>query len=268
MQFLKRNLHTLYLAFLGIHFNPRTFQEALVRLEGTTAFLLVGLPRSGTSITQAWINQHPQAFVSYESIIEPYIHENNPYRLAAFYYETLRQQGHLVNSFGGSMSKPSIQGANYKLMGNKSIFQQSKRYQKSLLSAINKQPNLKVIFIDRDPKDRIASIINWHQKRDKTLVNTEATSGNLVQIIETECNRSNNFSKFVSQFTQNENVLLLDYQNVASKNLSVDTLFAFMGLDSCNEVDEFFTEKMKATSIEKWRDDLSDEQVTLIDSLT
>lgn len=265
MQFIKRRLKAKYLSLLGIHFVPRTFQEALVRLEAATPFLLVGLPRSGTSITQSWINQHPKAFISYESIIEPFIQEKNQYRLAAFYYESLRQHGHLVNS--ANNTKPSVQSSHYSLIGNKSIFQQGKRYQQSLVSAINKQTNLKVVFIDRDPRDRIASTLKWHNKRDATLVNTEATSTNIEKIIQTECHRSNDFSQFVSQFIDKENVLVLNYEKLATKNVDVNALFSFMGLSECDEIKSFFQNKMKAGSIEKWREDLSEEQLRQIETL-
>ncbi|MFT6987456.1 MAG: hypothetical protein ACJAT7_003312 [Psychromonas sp.] len=267
MQFIKRRLKAKYLSLLGIHFAPRTFQEALVRLEAATPFLLVGLPRSGTSITQSWINQHPQAYVSYESIIEPFIQEKNRYRLAAFYYESLRQHEHLVSSLGGNNTKPSVQSSHYSLIGNKSIFQQGKKYQQGLVSAINKQTNLKVVFIDRDPKDRIASILKWHDKRDTTLVNTVATSTNTKKIIQTECHRSNDFTQFVSQFIDKENVLVLNYERLATKNVDVHALFSFMGLSECDEVKSFFQDTMQAGSIEKWREDLSEEQLRLIETL-
>jgi hypothetical protein len=265
MQFLLNRLKNQYLSFLGINFAPRTFQEALVRLQKTTPFLLVGLPRSGTSITQTWINQHPQAFVSYESIIEPFIREKNRYRLAAFYYESLRQHSHLVGK--GDNAKPSLQSSHYSLIGNKSIFQQGKKYQKGLISAINNKPNLKVVFIDRDPRDRIASVLKWHNKRDATLINTPATSKNIKEIIQTECHRSNDFAVFVSQFIDKENVLVLNYEKLATKKIDVAGLFSFLGLSESEQVKAFFQDSMKAGSIDKWRQDLSVEQLKMIEAL-
>ena len=267
MQFIKRRLKAKYLSLLGIHFAPRTFQEAIVRLESAMPFLLVGLPRSGTSIMQSWINQHPKAFVSYESIIEPFIQEKNTYRLAAFYYESLRQHGHLVSSAGGQNIKPSVHSSHYSLIGNKSIFQQGKGYKQGLLSAIETQTNLKVVFIDRDPRDRIASIIKWHNKRDATLVNTEATSSNIERIIQTECQRSNDFTRFVNQIGDKENVLVLSYEKVASKQVDVSGLFTFIGLTESDEVKSFFYDTMRGSSVEKWREDLTEEHLKQIETL-
>lgn len=267
MQFIKRRLKAKYLSMLGIHFAPRTFQEALVRLESAMPFLLVGLPRSGTSITQSWINQHSQAFISYESIIEPFIQENNAYRLASFYYESLRQHGHLVSSIGGVNNKPSIHLSDYSVIGNKSIFQQGRHYQQGLLSAINKNTKLKVVFIDRDPRDRIASIIKWHNKRDATLVNTKATSSNIEKIIQTECERSNDFTLFVDKLRQKDNVLVLNYEKLATKEVDVSALFSFMGLAESNEVAKFYQDTMRAGSVEKWRDDLTEKQLQQIEAL-
>ncbi|MGJ8682614.1 sulfotransferase domain-containing protein [Paraglaciecola sp.] len=267
MQFIKRQLKNKYMSLLGINFVPRTFQEALVRLQTTTPFLLVGLPRSGTSITQSWINQHPQAFISYESIIEPYIKERNPYRLAGFFYESLRQYSHLNNMSENSVVKSTIQSGNYKLVGNKTIFQLNKSYQRSLVSAIKNQQKLKVIFIDRDPRDRIASIIKWHKKRDATLVNTKTTSENVSNIIQTEASRSNDFTDFVSKMSCNDNVLVINYEKIATKQLDVNALYSFLGLDACDPVKSFFDDEMRASSIDKWRQDLTAKQLEQIEAI-
>lgn len=66
-----------------------TFWESLHNFKNSQPLLLVGLPRSGTSLAQIFLNYYSDVFISYESIMEPYMMGKNKYKLAAFYYESL-----------------------------------------------------------------------------------------------------------------------------------------------------------------------------------
>jgi hypothetical protein len=257
--FVEKYLLNKYLQFIGLHFTPRTFTESFLKFGNTQPLLLVGLPRSGTSMTQTLLNHFDKVFVSYESMIEPYIFENNKFKLSSYFYETLRQSQHLTKRYtlvDDSAIKAPPYDCQYKYLGNKSIFGQNKKYQKKLAKVITSNKDLKTIFILREPKDRLLSILKWQTKRNNLYVETSFSQPQIRNVLRNEIKRSNDFSVFVSGIEKAPNTLVLKYEDLVSSVQYVDNIKNFLNLEDASQAVNFFNERVSQDSVKKWSSDM------------
>lgn len=246
---IKRKADSFLLKRKGIYFNPRTFRESQVVYSQSAPLLLIGLPRSGTSIAQILLNKIDGLFMSYESIMEPFLFENDSLKLSAFYYESLRQTEHIQKlQDGKSVSiKPPLYQANYTYLGNKSIYSMSKEYKKALDLTISK--GTKVILLTRESADRISSVLKWHKKRDELYKNTQEKRGEFEQFVQQEHGKSNDFAQTVARYKSKANVFCLSYESLVSDIATFESMCQFLGLDDVDDALDFYKKNVFSASI-------------------
>jgi hypothetical protein len=257
---LKEKVFGRYLRFLGLNFTPRTFKESVISFEKSTPILLVGLPRSGTSLAQIIFNHFQQVYLAYEATNEPFIYEKNTYKLSAFFYESLRQAEH-IQKISPEMQKSKLVKKpphmhQYKYLGNKTIFSTSKKYQDKLTKLINNNEKIKVIFISRDPRDRLLSILKWKDKRNQLFKNTIEHTTEIQDIARIENQRSNDFLKFTQRFQNNPNVLTIPYETFVSDKSSLTQISKFLDINDFSDVEEYFDKNVFSKSVGNWVDNM------------
>lgn len=246
---IKRKIDSFLLKRKGIFFNPRTFRESQITFSNSAPLLLIGLPRSGTSIAQILFNKIDGLFMSYESILEPFLFEHDEVKLSAFYYESLRQAEHIQKlQDGKSVSiKPSLYQASYTYLGNKSIYSMSKEYKKALDLTISK--GTKVILLTRESADRISSVLKWHKKRDELYKNTQENRGQFEKFVQQEHGKSNDFAQTVARYESKPNVFCLSYESLVTDIATFENLCDFLGLDDVGGALDFYKKNVFSASI-------------------
>ncbi len=117
---------------LKITTRPRTFQESCVLNKTTQNLLLLGLPRTGTSLMYQLLNMHPDVFITYESLYNPIMELDNYEERHGYFYEILKNHFHLNTSLQeeavGIRAKPMPFNRPYKYFGDKKIYPNSNEF--------------------------------------------------------------------------------------------------------------------------------------------
>ena len=260
---------------LDITFNPRTLKESLLLNQSTKRLLLVGLSRTGTTMLQSVINSHPKIFLTFESIYSPFLGKNNIDEINAFYYEVIKQSLYccLVNHADGYHSTLKTYSflQPYKYFGDKAIYNISTEFRSNLEKAFQGDHVDKIIFVLRNPKARISSVLKWHNHRQEMFKLTSKSNPvkDPYDIIEQECPVWNQFVADLLVCNSNKDkCLVIPYEDfVTNHENKVESIAKFLELDKTSFL-FFFSNQIYKESINKWREKLDKKMQAKIESLT
>lgn len=245
--------------WLGIHFRSRTYQESVVSFERSKPLLIVGLPRSGTSLLYSLLNELEAVYMSYEAVCEPFLFERNKFRLASFYYEVIRQANHINKNISDlSNLKRNIYDYEYCYLGNKSIFRTNFLYRYRLRKLIG-NGEVKVIFISREVKDRLSSVIGWNNKRDSIYRNTKLKEVSINEFVAFELQKNLEFSRYKEKFHNYENVISIKYEDLVNDSSVLDEIINFLSIDGVDRSNFSSLSDISSLSVGAWKGRVSTE---------
>ena len=258
---------------MKIHFKPRTLVESSIKNKNTHFLLVVGLSRTGTSLLQRLLNAHPKIFISYESVYMPFIQEKNRKDIHAYYYELLKQHFHLCRIFENSKRdldiKPLSAIQNYDYFGDKSIYNVSRGYRQGLAKAIKNRRCEKLVFILRDPRARVASLVGWHEKRNNEYINTRELENPklaMEKLVSEAMQAWNTYVADVSKYSKySDRVIVIAYENMIQYSEKIlHDLMSFLGVN-INGYDPSQLARVNMTSLDAWEKTLDPGSVALIE---
>lgn len=224
---------------------PRTAVEAINRHTAVKYLCIVGLPRSGTSLFQRFMNTFDEVLVSYESTFRPLFRISRKRDVVLYFYDILKQSKQfyeLQNSSSRTKVKPQLFEHTYDYLGDKTIFGESALFQKQLRNAIRSE-NFWAIFILRHPFDRFLSVVNWRKKRNLVLKNSDIEpTDDLIGLLRHELKRWNCFSSFVTELTKRKpaQTLLIKYEDLVDSPEEVARRIAtFLNVSMSQQILDF-----------------------------
>lgn len=238
--------------------------------------LVIGLPRSGTSYLQQLLNAMDGIFVSYESIYQPFINDNTVPSLHAYYYEVIKQHHHLTGLREAELADftPGIKSLSflsaYKYFGDKAIYQHTPEYQNKLQKAVDSKILDKVIFIVRDPRDRMLSFFEWMEKRDRIYKNTvRKDEGLLDDAIVKESEKWNEFVADANTMCQQyPKGLLIKYEDLVLPDTDCfSKMMAHLEIEPSQEEVTYYRKSISNMSVNKWKNKMDAATLQQIEAL-
>ena len=245
-------LFRLSLLARGFIFIPKTFIDFYRKYINVTFVVLLGLPRSGTSVLLDKLNNHNSIYFLYEpmrSLLQ--YGKKNPIRYVP-YYEFDKNVGQICG----------MSSSNLLVFGEKSIYGSSKILNFFIWFSINFRSKDKFILLTRDPKSRYLSYKKWIDKRNRNLKHVKSQ---LPKSVIHETNRWIKFTSFCNQYNDKENVLVLNYENMICDSVGFFNILGnFLKIDmSSISIDDLYN-----SSLEKWKTELTDDEIEYICSKT
>nr|WKN34698.1 sulfotransferase [Tunicatimonas sp. TK19036] len=248
---------------LQIHFPPRTMRESMARNEKVKHLLIIGLPRSGTSIFQRIMNSFSGVFVAFESIYMPFLGDNSVESLQAYFFEMIKQYHHLAvinrDILPKERIKPFTFDETYHYFGDKAIYNTSDDFRSRLKKAADSNIVDKIIFIVRDPRDRMNSYFNWVDYRDEHYTNTVKPSDrDVTETIRKESEKWNKFAEDVLHYDRNyDKCITVTYEDLVKPQAKgIDRVISHLQLPSDEINLDYYHSSVSRTSIDKWKEEL------------
>ncbi len=233
-------------------FVPNTFLHFYRRYSNIQFVVLLGLPRSGTSILLKKLNIHDDVIMFYEPMNSFLLSKSNsPLRFIP-YYEFIKNLHHLDYNSNN----------NFAIFGEKSIFGSSKKLLIVIWFSIIFRSRVKFVLLSRDPRSRYLSYKNWIAKRNIKLTYVKSQ---LPKNIEHETNRWIMFSRFCNRFKDKHNVLSLEYEDMI---IDPESFFNILGMFLDVDLSKIPVDDLFSSSLNKWRSDLTTSEINYIDSKT
>ena len=260
---------------IKIHFKPRTLDESYLASQDTGFLLVIGLPRTGTSLVQQLLNLDKRIFISYESIFQPFLGDNDWQAIHAYFYEVLKQYKHLSFSIHPDLNPNSLKAfsfkSSYSYFGDKVIYRGSAIFRARIQRAIERQQPTKVLFVIRDPRARINSYLRWIEERETEYPRTKGRLSTLDQsnIVEVQSHLWNQFAEDAWNYLSRYSDLCLGikYEDLVINPRKVLTsIFTYLELNS-RDFPFLMLDKVNASAADKWKQELHPDFVQQITSI-
>jgi hypothetical protein len=199
----------------------RTHKESRLLNTDTRILGVLGVPRSGTSLTHSILNSSEDIYLSFEHRRLPLLNDSRD-DIHTLYYELIRQAHHISRNqfFETENTKPPTYERHYRYWGDKMIFKDSKDFRTLLAKRIRKGAIDRLIVVLRDPRNRYLSYMKWMDQRRKALPLSERDSA--YNSIEYEFSRWNAFVEFALSINNaSSNSFLFAYEELLSSSSEV-----------------------------------------------